>query len=87
MLMMNDDKTELFIFALQHRDDAFKWLNINISNTSAPVVKVLLCMDFLLKQPNNKYLDKFSSFFITIPPSEYCYGYYYMNSTSFFICP
>ena len=34
---MNDEKTELFVFALQRQVDAIKGLNINIGNTSVPV--------------------------------------------------
>ena len=34
MLKLNDDKTELFVFAPQRQVDAFKGLNINIGNAS-----------------------------------------------------
>ena len=36
MLKLNDDKTELFVFA-QRQVDAFKGLNINIGNSSVHV--------------------------------------------------
>ena len=37
MLKLNDDKTELFVFATQRQVDAFKGLNINIGNASVQV--------------------------------------------------
>ena len=34
MLKMNDDKTELFVFAPQYLADAFNGVNINLGNAS-----------------------------------------------------